>query len=91
MNVDNQTGQTEPDSEVEGPCATHLYHLHTQGDGSIKGIADTNDNLDQGYPTEWAEWPVRYKDYEAMARQTGLSHIGINGCSVEVYLDGQRI
>jgi hypothetical protein len=91
MEVDNLTYQTELDSAVEDPRATHRYHLHTQGDGSIQGLADTNDNLDQGRPTEWAEWPVRYKDYQAMARQSGLSHVGINGCSVEVYLDDHRI
>ena len=69
----------------------HYYSLTTNPDGSIEGRAETNDNLDRGYPTEFADWPVKYRDEHEMLRRTGGTHIGINGCQVTVILDGQHV
>ncbi len=71
--------------------ALQTYTLHTQEDGSIRGQCWTNDNKDQGWPSEEAQWEVRYRDYAHMRQATGLSHIGISGVRVEVYLDGERL
>jgi len=67
------------------------YRLFSQSDGRITGTCQTNDNLDRGYPTEFAEWPVEYRDYAHMAHRTGLSHVGISGVVVSVYLDGKQL
>ncbi len=67
------------------------YTLYTNGDGSISGATETNDDGDTGYPGEFARWTVKYRNYDAMKRATGLSHIGCIGCEVTVHLDGKKI
>jgi len=69
----------------------HSYVLHTGAGGVITGRAWTNDNLDLGYPSEDANWDVSYKNKESAIKNTGGSHIGVNGCEVEVTLDGQNL
>lgn len=84
-------GLVPAEESDDEPCARHSYFLRTREDGSIVGDAETNDDLDQGVPTEWAQWQVRYRSYDDMRRQTGLTHVGCNGCRVQVYLDGKQI
>ncbi len=67
------------------------YYLSTESDGSISGRCETNDNLDQGAPNEFAEWEVRFRNHQEMVSHTGLSHVGISGVAVTVYLDGERL
>lgn len=73
------------------------YELYTATDGTILGHASTNDNLDRGYPSQDADWHVEYRAnprasaWEVMKKHTGLSHVGISGIVVEVYLDGQKL
>lgn len=71
--------------------ALHTYVLHTGSDGSISGTAWTNDNLDLGYPSEEADWPVRYADLAGALKSTGGTHRGVNGCHVQVLVDGVDI
>lgn len=68
--------------------AYQLYVLSTCPDGRIQGWCRTNDNLDRGIPTEYAEWEVTYRDQAHMTQSTGLTHVGISGVRVEVRLDG---
>ena len=79
------------DSYDEGPVARHTYHLHSLPGGAIEGTAWTNDNRDEGIPSEEASWPVKYRSRADAERSTGKSHIGISGVIVEVFLDGQKI
>lgn len=71
--------------------ARHDYHLHTDADGKVTGKAWTNDNLDHGQPSEEADWPVSYPDVAKAIQTTGGTHVGCNGCQVNVYLDGNLV
>ncbi len=71
--------------------AIQIYRLNTNSDSTIAGRCWTNDNLDRGYPTEEADWDVRYRNFEDIKQATGLSHTGISGVVVEVYLDGEKL
>lgn len=51
--------------------ARHTYVLHTASDRTVSGRAWTNDNLDSGYPSEDADWPVRYADRASAMKSTG--------------------
>ena len=73
------------------PSARHTYDLFTNGDGTVSGRAWTNDNLDRGYPSEDADWEVKYTSREEAQKSTGGTHRGINGCFVEVLLDGEPL
>lgn len=81
----------EPESSEGEPRVYQHYTLHTAENGMIRGVASTNDNLDKGYPSEYAEWEVRYLSRSEMEKQTGKSHTGVWGCEVLVYLDGEKI
>lgn len=78
----------DPDRVTD--AAYQRYNLITLDDGSISGTVETNDNADKGEPSEFASWDVKYPNYEAMKKQTGLSHQGV-GCKVIVQLDGRKI
>ena len=67
------------------------YDLSTQPDGTIRGRTFTNDNLDRGYPTEYSEWAVDFRDFNHMKERTRLSHIGVSGTVVTVVLDGREV
>lgn len=71
--------------------ARHVYTLHTFDGGAVRGRCWTNDNLDQGYPSEEASWEVSYRDREHALKSTGGTHQGCNGCSVEVFIDGKLL
>jgi hypothetical protein len=98
-NQDNQTGAAvedenllEDEPEIKEPLAWQRYELYTRDDGLIAGMTSTNDNLDTGYPGEYADWKVEYKDKASMLKAlSGGSHIGISGVHVEVYLDGEEV
>jgi hypothetical protein len=89
--ADDVEEPTPPDAVEDGPAAKQIYRLNSRADGSIEGVVWTNDDLDHGVPSEDATWDVRYASFDAMAKATGKSHIGISGVRVEVYLDGQKI
>ncbi len=71
--------------------AWQRYDLVTRANGSIDGCCSTNDDLDHGVPTEYAEWGCRYPNRKSMELQTGGCHTGISGIVVEVYLDGVKL
>ena len=76
----------------EGPGAWQRYVLWTLADGKIEGQCSTNDNLDTGYPNEYADWKVSYKDKASMLKNlSGGSHVGISGVRVSVELDGDEL
>jgi hypothetical protein len=67
------------------------YRLTTKDDGSIYGTTETNDNENLGIPGPVESWPVSYRNFASMKRNTGLSHVGCIGCVVTVSLDGKTI
>lgn len=78
------------EDDVE-PGTYQRYALTSHADGRISGSTETNDPEDRGYPTGHDRWDVSYKSLSDMRRLTGMSHCGMNGCAVEVYLDGQKV
>lgn len=78
--------------EEAGSGAWSRYELYTADDGRVKGICTTNDDGDTGYPGQYADWKVEYRDKAEMLRQlSGGTHFGISGVKVEVYLDGEEV
>jgi hypothetical protein len=72
--------------------AWHRIDAHTQSDGSIVALNQTNDDNDDGYPDgETAEWSITYKDRSQFDRCVGVSRVGISGIRVTVTLDGKEI
>ncbi|MEJ6002752.1 hypothetical protein [Paucibacter soli] len=71
--------------------ARHDYHLQTIEAGKILGRAWTNDDEDRGYPSAESQWEVSYKDRAQALERTGGTHTGMNGCQVNVYLDGRLV
>jgi hypothetical protein len=65
--------------------------MRTGTDGSISGDTETNDPDDKGLPNGYDRWQVRYRDYATMKSATGLSHTGVIGCVVTVFLDGVKV
>jgi hypothetical protein len=59
------------------------------GRGNILVRVSTNDNLDQGYPTEYAMWSNRFQSLKEAVKDTGGTRRGWNGAKIEVYLDGE--
>jgi hypothetical protein len=72
-------------------AAWQLYDLHTNPDGTISGIARTNDDDDDGLPDQEISWTVFYRDREEMLQRTGGTHIGVSGVLVSVYLDDREV
>ena len=81
----------EPYFEEPGGGAWTHTELRTNPDGSITGITTTNDNLDRGYPTEFASWPERFANIEALAQRYPRrgEWTGISGIEVTITLDGE--
>lgn len=50
----------------------------------------TNDDLDQGFPTQYASWDLWFKDREAALKHTGRTRLGV-GHRVFVELNGLRV
>lgn len=63
----------------------------TKTDGSIVIYFSTNDNLDHGVPSEFAEWTFTAKDRVQFDKMYGKSRIGYIGKVVTVTLDGKKI
>jgi hypothetical protein len=66
--------------------------------GYARMHTSTNDNLDRGYPSEYASWTDELRPTEhhpdALARAcryAGVSRVGISGIEVEVYVNGQLV
>lgn len=70
--------------------AWHKIEINSFGN-SILITEFTNDNLDLGYPSEFATWQSEYPDLESALKRTGKSHTGISGILVEVFLNGIKI
>lgn len=68
--------------------AWHLYDLSVEADGTVSGVVSTNDDLDWGEPSEWASWPVSYKNLSDALKQTGGCHFGVSGVAVTVRVNG---
>lgn len=83
----------EPDDkdEPDEPPSRTEYDLNTNPDGSVDGRCWTNDNRDQGYPSETASWDVHYHTVDEALKRTGRSHRGWIGSIVTVYLDGRKV
>jgi hypothetical protein len=62
----------------------------TNDDGTIHAVIETNDNLDRGYPTEYARWEDTYKSLSSFRNCSGFSRQGCLGTVVEIELDGQN-
>ena len=95
MSLADETEETEdldPEEPSDTSGAWQRYDLWTMPDGSIQGRTATNDNLDRGYPNDYEEWDVSFKNKEAMLKQLGGgSHYGVRGVRVEVVLDGAEV
>lgn len=92
MECDLDCDGPEPDDfEAAEPQAWHRIEAYTNPDGSIRATESTNDNLDRGYPSEFAEWERNFRTRSMFDSQVGKSRIGCSGVVVDVYLDGQRI
>ena len=63
----------------------------TQLDGSIVIYCSTNDNLDYGEPSEFAEWTSKAKDRAQFDKIYGKSRTGCVGTVVTVTLDGKTL
>ncbi len=73
----------------------HTYditHLWTQPNGSLVGTRETNDNDDRGVPGPVETWPVEFKSRLALRQtyQQPSPWVGIGGCRVEIYVDGEH-
>lgn len=80
----------EPDCD-EGPRAWERIYGFSNPDGTVTACVSTNDNLDTGYPSEFAEWTTRIKSVEEFHRRYGKSRTGCSGVEVEVFLDGKQL
>jgi hypothetical protein len=66
------------------------YQIWERG-GRAVVTESTNDNLDKGYPTEYACWETTWPTLEAALKHTGKSRTGCLGAEVLVYLNGEKI
>lgn len=84
-------GPERDDLDEDGPRAWHRIDAYTNPDGSIRATESTNDNLDHGYPSEFAEWERFFRNRAQFDSQAGRSRVGCSGIEVTVILDGERI
>jgi len=71
--------------------AYQIEEGYTRDNGTIDVFVETNDNLDLGYPNEFASWKFTCKNKEAFDKRCGKSHYGCSGIKVTVKLDGKEI
>jgi hypothetical protein len=77
--------------EPTEPMAWQRYDASTEPGGLIRARCETNDNLDVGYPSEYASWELTWPDLDSFLRAvSGGSHQGVL-CQVTVMLDGCEI
>jgi hypothetical protein len=78
-------------SEPSEPSAWQRYDAHTEPGGLIRARCETNDNLDLGYPSEYASWELTWPNLGSFLRAvSGGSHQGVL-CQVTVTLDGREL
>lgn len=87
----NWGGGDSDEPTDDDPGVYQRYDLYTQSDGTLRGLTETNDDNDDGIPDTVERWEVSYADRAHALRATGGSHIGANGCKVEVFIDGDRV
>ena len=80
----------EEPCEPEEPPTWQRVVGHTREDGRVMAYVSTNDNLDLGYPSEYASWTTRYSSAESFRQHAGYTRVGILGCRVTVTLDGEE-
>jgi len=71
--------------------AYETWRLETLPDGRIVGQYETNDDQDLGCQSTFEQYKVDFRDFNSMKVRTGLSHYGISGVEVKVFLDGIKI
>jgi hypothetical protein len=64
---------------------------YTKADGTIDVFVETNDNLDMGYPNEYATWNFKCKDRKAFDDRCGKTRVGCSGIRVFINLDGKAV
>jgi hypothetical protein len=78
-------------SEPSEPTAWQRNDAHTEPGGLIRARCETNDNLDLGYPSEYASWELTWPDLHSFLRAVrGGSHQGMLR-QVTVALDGREL
>ena len=77
--------------EQDEPEVYFVSEGFTQEDGSIIVQQCTNDNEDRGYPAEYTQWEITYKNKEHFDKVCGKSRRGCMGSKVTVILDGVEI
>lgn len=80
----------EPD-EDDGLATWQTYDVVPDGAGGAHVHAATNDNLDTGYPSEFAEWHLHFRRLADALRHTGVCRTGVSGVRVTVTLNGERL
>ena len=73
------------------PVSWMRWDCHSQDDGQIFGRVSTNDDRDAGYPTEYADWEVRYKNMDDFLKHCSNGSGPGVAMRREVYLDGNEV
>lgn len=81
----------EPDLEAAFIGAWFDYDIYDAGIDGIIVECSTNDNLDRGYPSEYARWTERYKTVEEALKRTGKSRTGVSGTIVTVRVNSVEV
>jgi hypothetical protein len=85
---DEARDQNPPPPADDEPGAWQRYNAWTELGGKIRARCETNDNLDRGYPSEYASWELTWPSLAVFLRHVGGgSHQGV-GCTVTVTVDG---
>ena len=71
--------------------AWHRIMIYEESNGKVSVVHSTNDNLDRGYPSEYATWTETYKSVDEALSFTGKSRTGVVGCIVEVYVNNEKV
>ncbi len=73
--------------EPEEPISWHTINIYTTEKGGVKAVHSTNDNLDEGWASEYATWETEYSSLEEAKKVCGKTRKGIL-CDVTVYING---
>lgn len=69
----------------------HNIDVVTHDDGSATIYSETNDNLDSGYPSEYARWSTNWANAKSALEYAGKSRIGCMGAVVTVTVNGDKV
>lgn len=83
MRID-QSDYDEP--EYDEPRSRMTVTAYTEGDRIVAHFW-TNDNRDEGWPSESADWRLTFKSLDAFRRHAGTSRSGTT-MDTTVHLDG---